>query len=118
MCLQALYNVYGDKSVEKEAFSPLYKEMEITDKGILLSFEHCDGFEVKGELSGFEIAGADKKFVTANAQIRENKIFISEKTVSEPMYARYLWTNYSEVTLYGKNGLPVAPFRTSEKDEI
>lgn len=118
LCLQALYNIYGDKSVEKEAFSPLYKEMEITDEGILLSFDHCDGFEVKGELSGFEIAGADKKFITADAELRGDKIFVSEKSVAEPLFVRYLWTNYSEVTLFGKNGLPVAPFRTSREDEI
>ena len=32
--------------------------------------------------------------------------------IEEPVMARYLWTNYGEVTLFGANGLPVAPFRT------
>ena len=43
-------------------------------------------------------------------------IFYADE-VKKPAYVRYLWTNYGDVTLYGKNGIPVAPFRTSMNDE-
>lgn len=117
LCLQALYNVYDDKSVENEAFSPMFKEMFINGHTAEITFKHCDGLTVKGALSGFEIAGADKKFVPAGAEIAGNKVLVSAKEIAEPRFVRYLWTNYGEVTLFGTNGLPVAPFRTSQDDE-
>jgi len=54
----------------------------------------ADGFEVKGELSGFEVAGEDKIFVPAKAELCKEKIFVSATEVEQPLYARYLWTNY------------------------
>lgn len=110
LCLQALYNTYGDKSVK--AFSPLYKSHLYVDGGIEISFDYADGFEVKGEKCGFEIAGEDLDYKPCDFEIRGNKIFVKSEDVKEPLYVRYLWTNYGDVTLYGDNGLPVAPFRT------
>ena len=49
--------------------------------------------------------------------INGDRIIVSSKEIAEPKYVRYLWTNYGDVTLYGKNGIPLAPFRTSENDE-
>ena len=71
---------------------------------MILHFDYADnGMECKGEkLIGFEIAG--------------NDIVVSASEVDKPKYARYCWTNYSEVTLFGKNGIPAAPFRTSCDD--
>ncbi|MCM1025333.1 MAG: sialate O-acetylesterase [Roseburia sp.] len=65
---------------------------------------------------GFEIAGEDGRYVAAKAQIEGDKIILSGRGVKSPRYARYLWTNYGEVFVYGKNGLPLAPFRTSRED--
>ena len=112
LALQALYNVYGFENLKETAFSPMYKGYELVDGGILLSFKHCYGFRVEGELCGFEIAGEDKRFVPADAEFRGEQIFVSSKEITEPLYARYNWTNYGEVTVYGVNGLPLAPFRT------
>lgn len=66
---------------------------------------------------GFEIAGEDGNFVQADATLAGNRIFVFSENVSDPRYVRYLWTNYSEVNLFGganEDGeyLPVAPFRT------
>ena len=112
LALQALYSVYGFENMKETAFSPMYKGYEIVDGGILLSFKHCYGFRVEGEPCGFEIAGEDKSFVPADAQFRGEQIFVSSKDVAQPMYARYNWTNYGDVTVFGVNGLPLAPFRT------
>lgn len=65
---------------------------------------------------GFEIAGEDGEYVAAEARFEEDRIILSGKDVENPRFARYLWTNYSEVFVYGKNGLPLAPFRTSRRD--
>lgn len=65
---------------------------------------------------GFEIAGADGQYEAAEVRFEEDRIILTGQAVEEPRFARYLWTNYSEVFVYGKNGLPLAPFRTSRQD--
>ncbi len=116
LCLQAESLVYGKKI---EAFGPIYKSYEYKDGGMELSFDHADkGFKVKGDkIVGFEIAGEDKLFKRAAAEIRGNKIFISAPQVKEPRYARYDWFNWIDVSIFGKNGIPLAPFRTHSNDQ-
>lgn len=118
LALQALCHVY-DMISEDEAYGPVYRSFEYTDGGMMLSFDHVkDGFELKGEKAvGFEIAGRDKKFHPADAWFKEDKIFVRSTEVSEPVYLRYNWVNYGEVTVFGKNGIPLAPFRTHRGDE-
>lgn len=117
LALQALYHVYGKISAD-EAYGAIYKSHEYTDGGIMLTFEHAgDGFELKGEKAlGFEVAGKDKKYHTADAWFKGDKIFVRSAEVAEPVYLRYNWTNYGEVTVFSKNGIPLAPFRTSRQD--
>ncbi len=117
LALQALYSVYGFENMKDEAFSPMYESYQLTDGGMLLSFRYCNGFKVEGEVCGFEIAGEDKEFKPAKVEFRGEQIFISSEEVPEPLYGRYNWTNYGEVTVYGVNGLPLAPFRTCRDDE-
>lgn len=115
--LQALAHVYG-KLDKKDAFGPVYDKCIYHDESIELCFLYAqDGFTVKGKIAGFEIAGRDKEFVTADATIKGDRIIVSSTQIVSPLYVRYLWTNYAEVTVFGKNGLPLAPFRTCKKDE-
>lgn len=119
LALQALHHFY-ELILGKEAYGPIYDSCEYDKDGIMLKFNHAeDGFLIKEDkLEGFEIAGIDKVYYKAEAIIKENKIFVSTKEVTDPKYARYLWTNYSNVYVFGKNGLPLAPFRTSVRDNI
>lgn len=114
LSLQAMYHVYGIKTVD-EVYGPIYKSCVYDGDGILLDFDYAkEGFIVKdGITEGFEIAGSDKIYQKADVQIRNNQIYISSPLVKAPLYARYLWTDYSLVYIFGKNGLPLAPFRTS-----
>lgn len=118
LALQAMYHVYGKISAD-EAYGAIYKSHEYTDGGMLVSFDHAgDGFDVKGEkIVGFEVAGKNRKYQSAEAEIRGDKIFVRSAEVAEPVYLRYNWTNYGDVTVYSKNGIPLAPFRTSRNDE-
>ncbi len=114
---QALNMVYNCME-DKDAFGPIYKNMVHKGDKLELHFDYADeGFMLKGDMTGFEIAGEDKRFVPAEAVIDGSVITVSAETIAEPKYVRYLWTNYGDVTLYGKNGIPVAPFRTSRDDE-
>lgn len=114
LCMQALAGVYG--LAGDEAFSPMYKSHIRMGEKIELSFDYCDGFKVIGDGGGFEIAAADKKFVPAEFEINGDKITVYANGTDKPEFVRYLWTNYGEVTIFGKNGLPLAPFRTSVHD--
>ena len=119
LALQALYHTYK-KLDETKAYGGFYKSHTYEKGGMMLHFDYItDGFEVKGDnITLFEIAGEDKKFVTAKAEIINNKIFIKSNEIKIPVYARYNWTNFGEVTLFSKSsGIPLAPFRTSMNDE-
>lgn len=113
LALQALYGIYHVISKE-EAFGPVYRDFLYRDGGMEISFDCAGGgFICKGgEPSGFELAGDDGEFKTAKAEFEGNKIFLHSPEVAEPVMARYLWTNYSEVVVFGVNDLPMAPFRT------
>ncbi len=115
LCLQVLYHAYGDKSVD--AFGPLYSSYTYRDGGMELLFNHAEnGFDVRGEAVGFEIAGTDKQFYKAVAKVNGDKIFIFADEVKSPKHARYAWTNYMEVKVFGRNGIPLAPFQTAIVD--
>ena len=114
--LQALCHVYNKISPEK-AYGAFFRSAMFADGKAVLSFDHAEGgFDVKSEVKGFEVAGEDKVYQSANAEFDGEKIILSSGEVSEPKYARYCWVNYGEVTVFSKNGLPLAPFRTSRND--
>lgn len=116
--LQALCHVYGKLSAD-EAYGAVYSSCEYKKDSLVLSFDFAkDGFDIKGEKpTGFEIAGSDKKFVPADVKIDGDKITLCAEGLSYPKYARYNWINFAEVTVFAKNGIPLAPFRTSRNDE-
>ncbi|MDO4167903.1 MAG: sialate O-acetylesterase [Eubacteriales bacterium] len=114
---QALYQVYGKKE-EEEVYGPIYRTYRIQDGQMIITFDYAEqGFhQTEDTITGFEVAGEDQKYYPATADIQNHEIVLSACQVTEPVYARYCWTNYREVTLFGANDLPVAPFRTSRLD--
>ena len=80
----------------------------------MLGFTHAGGGLVAkdGELKGFTIAAADRKFVPAKAEIQGANIVVSSADVPAPTAVRFGWSNFPEVNLYNKDGLPASPFRT------
>ncbi len=71
---------------------------------------------IDGEpLNSFAIAGADKKFVWANARIEDGKVVVWSERVPKPLYVRYAWAdNPDAANLYNKERLPAGPFRTDQ----
>lgn len=111
LALAARALTYGEKV---EYSGPLYQSMKVTGDNAELSFTHVGGGLVAkdGELKGFTIAGADKKFVPAKAVIKGDKIIVSSPEVKKPTAVRYGWQNVPDVNLFNKAGLPASPFRT------
>ena len=96
--------------------------MEVLEGGVVrLSFDGSDcGFLVKGEIEGFELAGADGKFHPARAERRRpdpTVLYVSTYAVGEPKYVRYNFKNCSIGHLWDAFGQPVIPFRTDDFDE-
>jgi sialate O-acetylesterase len=111
LALAARALAYGDKI---EYSGPLYESMVVKDGKATISFNHVGGGLVAkdGELKGFTIAGEDKKFVPAKAEIQGSNIVVSAEGVSHPKAVRYGWANVPDVNLFNKEGLPASPFRT------
>jgi len=59
-------------------------------------------------------AGADRKFVWADAKIDGDAVEVSSDKVYEPVAVRYAWANNPVCNLYNKEGLPASPFRTDD----
>jgi sialate O-acetylesterase len=94
----------------------MFKSMKVEGGVIRLSFDHLGGGLVAkgGELVGFAIAGADKKFVWAKARIDGNTVIVSSDQVAGPAAVRYAWADNPKCNLYNKEGLPASPFRTDD----
>lgn len=110
--LSARKLVYGEKLVSS---GPIYKDMKINDDKIIVTFSEIgSGLTSRGEtLKHFAIAGEDKKFVWANAEIKNNKVVVSNPNVKKPIAVRYAWSNNpEEANLCNKEGLLASPFRT------
>lgn len=96
---------------------PLYESATVSGNKIVVSFTNVgSGLMAKGgKLARFAIAGADKQFVWADAQIEGDKVVVSSPEVAEPKYVRYAWAdNPDGANLYNKEGLPASPFRTDK----
>lgn len=113
LALAAQKIAYGDKTVVHSG--PLYKSMRIEDDKITIEFSNTGTRLIAkdGALRHFAIAGTDRNFVWANAEIKKGKIVVWEKTVSRPIAVRYAWAdNPEDANLYNQEGLPASPFRT------
>ncbi len=102
---------YGEKI---EHSGPIYESMTIDGDKITVHFKHVGaGLVAKdGELTGFTIAGEDKKFHTAHAKIEGDTVVVWSEDVPKPTAVRYGWAAYPVVNLWNKEGLPASPFRT------
>jgi sialate O-acetylesterase len=100
---------------ENLAYSgPVFKSASFADGKAVVSFTQVNqGLLAKdGHLKGFTIAGADKKFVPAQAEITGETITVSSPEVTQPTAVRYGWANVPEVNLFNRDGLPASPFRS------
>ena len=111
LALAARALAYGEKI---EYSGPVFKRMSLGVGKAVLSFDHVGtGLVAKDSaLKGFTVAGADKRFVAGDAAIHGDTVVVSSARVPRPVAVRYGWANNPECTLFNKEGLPAAPFRT------
>ncbi len=102
---------YGEKL---EYSGPLFESVKLADGKAVVSFTHVDdGLKAEGgALKGFTIAGADRKFVPARAEIKGKTVVVWSEDVPAPAAVRYGWANVPDVNLFNQAGLPASPFRS------
>lgn len=111
LALAARAIAYGESL---EYSGPLYRLVYVEGSSLRVTFSHGAGLAARGgELRGFEVAGADHKFVSATATIDHDSVVVSNPTLASPVYVRYAWESNPDCNLYNAAGLPASPF-TSE----
>ena len=100
---------YGE---DVEYSGPMFRQATPEGNAIRVWFDHhAKGLMAKGgELTGFEVAGADGKFVPATAKIDGNTVVVTSEAVPEPRFVRYGWANSPQCNLFNGEGLPASPF--------
>jgi sialate O-acetylesterase len=113
LALWALEKTYNKKI---DSFSgPLYKSMKIENNRIRLFFDTYGELSAReGHLSEFIIAGEDKAFVPASAEIDGDTVVVWSDQVQKPVAVRYAWKNWTTASLFNKAGLPASSFRTDD----
>lgn len=108
---------------------PRFQSYDIEGSAIRIDFDHtgtgleararptqlplAEGKAKEGILSGFSIAGPNRRFVWADARIDGSSVVVSSPDVPSPVAVRYGWADNPETAnLYNAEGLPASPFRT------
>lgn len=114
--LVARAKVYGEQVA---CSGPVYADAKRDGATLKLRFtEVGKGLKARGELTGFELHGADGTWHPAKAVIAgPDTVAVSSPEVSEPQAARYAWANNPVATLFNDLGLPASPFRTDPPAE-
>jgi sialate O-acetylesterase len=113
LALWAMAKVYGKKQMVYSG--PIYKSMKIKGNQIVLNFNYCGSGLKSGDgkpLAEFTIAGADKVFVPAKAEIIGKTVVVSSEKVDNPAAVRYAWHDDAQSNLANEEGLPASLFRT------
>ncbi len=94
---------------------PLLEMAEFRDGEAVFSFRHGRGLTTRNGCSpqGFELAGEDRKFHPAQAEIVDDKVIAVSSHVPEPRYGRFLWNSLATPELVNENDLAAFPFNTT-----
>ncbi|MDA3927311.1 MAG: hypothetical protein PF904_21785 [Kiritimatiellae bacterium] len=103
--------VYGQKHIP---YGPMFKSVKFGNGKAELSFQFSgSGLLLKADKTeSFEIAGADKVFVTAGLELKGDKLLLWSDKVKNPKYVRYAYSPNPDMVLFNKEGLPASPFTT------
>ncbi|MGC8552178.1 MAG: sialate O-acetylesterase [Phycisphaerae bacterium] len=95
---------------------PVFKYVRFAKGRAIISFAHVDGGLASRNdkaLNWFEIAGANGKFVSAQAKISGRGVVVASPDVLHPKFVRFAWSDVAVPNLMNKAGLPALPFNTA-----
>lgn len=107
----ALNQCYGFD--EYPVSGPLFSGLRVEGDKIAVDFKHAEGLHFKGDSpDGFEIAGLDGIWHSANATINGSSVMLSSPEVKNPANARLAWSNTAGSNLFNSGGLPASCFNS------
>ena len=107
-----------DENYDQEVVSagPAFEKMKIAGNKARLEFDHTHGGLVSKDgqpLTWFTIAGADGKFVPAEAKIvGKDTVEVWAAGIEKPVAVRFAWHQLAQPNLFNAAGLPAEPFST------
>lgn len=108
----ALADVYHQNVV---SCGPVFTGVKSQNGAMSVSFAHADsGLKTRdgGRAKGFSVAGSDREFVEAEAELDGNTAKVRSVRVPQPVAVRYAWSNNPDCNLVGDDSLPAYPFRS------
>jgi sialate O-acetylesterase len=123
LALAARSVAYGQRVV---ASGPTYRGHRVEGDRVVVELDAPGGLAARaasdapgaardGRVAGFAIAGADRRWVWADARIVDGRVVVRSDRVPRPVAVRYAWGNSPRGPgLYDRTGLPAAPFRTDD----
>ena len=105
-----VYDIPGDWS------GPIFKAAVREGAAMRVSFDHAGTGLLAHDkpLAGFALAGIDRQFHPATAQIDGNTVVVTAPGVKFPEAVRYAWADAPDANLCDGAGLPAAPFRSDD----
>lgn len=109
LALMAQAKVYGR---QVEYSGPIFKSATLEGNSVRVKYDHLGGgLVLKGDkLEGFALAGADKRWVWAEARIDNDEVVVSAPEVPNPRFVHYDYVDVPRYRLWNQAGLPAAPF--------
>ena len=91
-------------------------KVEVNKDRLVISFDHAPhGLIAKiKSLPDSIFPGAKDEWLPAEAKIDNDKIIVWNKSLKQPLYVRYGFGNTIVGNVFGKDGLPLTPFRTDD----
>lgn len=111
LSLWALRDTYGHEVVPS---GPLWSEHLVEAGTMRVKFRHAAGLKTRDGTppNWFSIAGEDRRFHPATAQIDGDTVVVRAPEVPQPVAVRFGWNQVAEPNLVNGAGLPASPFRT------
>ena len=113
LALLAEANTYG---MDVVSTGPVFQTLEKRGDRLIVTFSSAAGLSTRDFKAPdwFEIAGADKTFFTAQAEIKDGTVVVWNNKVLAPVAIRFGWHQEAEPNLMNREGLPASPFRTDD----
>lgn len=114
--LQSVYGIYPGVSMELPKLKDVVYEADGTVKVTLTEVWSNLGSISGRDVTGFELAGEDRQFHLAQAQIDWDgqTIVVKCADVPHPIAVRYAFRNWMGANLAKSNGIPVPPLRSDD----
>jgi sialate O-acetylesterase len=109
----ALNQIHDQRTLEWSG--PVFQSLSHEGAALRVRFSSAEGLKsTTPEITGFEIAGADKVFHVATAMIEGTSVLVRSPEVAAPVAVRYAYRNIPAVSLFNAAGRPAGPFRSDD----